>query len=94
MRAAFIHVLGDALQSVGVCIAALMIYFGGPKYDIADPICTLIFAILVLFTTIPIFKDSINILMEAAPSQKHVEEFYAELSEIESVISVHDIHLW
>lgn len=51
---------------VGVVIAALIIFFK-PEWHMADPICTFIFTFLVLFTTIPIFKDCIVVLMEATP---------------------------
>ena len=48
IRAALIHVLGDLLQSVGVLISSLLIIFFGESYKIADPICTLIFAVIVV----------------------------------------------
>jgi zinc transporter 2 len=63
VKAAFIHVIGDFLQSLGVFIAALVIYFK-PEWSIIDPICTFAFSILVLFTTVKILKDTMNVLME------------------------------
>lgn len=58
VRAAFIHVVGDCLQSVGVFVAALVIFFK-PEWKLADPICTFIFSIIVLGTTITIMKDTL-----------------------------------
>lgn len=58
VRAAFIHVLGDVLQSIGVFCAAIIIYFN-PTWQLADPICTFIFSIIVLWTTVTILKDAI-----------------------------------
>lgn len=58
VRAAFIHVLGDVLQSIGVFCAAIIIYFK-PSWQLADPICTFIFSIIVLWTTITIMKDAV-----------------------------------
>ncbi|XP_035772746.1 zinc transporter 2-like isoform X2 [Anopheles albimanus] len=58
VRAAFIHVLSDFVQSLGVFIAALVIYFK-PEWNIIDPICTFLFSVLVLGTTIAIMKDAI-----------------------------------
>ena len=55
VHAAFIHVVGDFIQSIGVFIAALIIRFK-PEYKLADPICTFIFSVLVLVTTIKILK--------------------------------------
>ncbi|XP_041089797.1 zinc transporter 2-like [Polyodon spathula] len=63
VRAAFIHVIGDLLQSVGVLIAAYVIYFK-PEYKIIDPICTFLFSLLVLATTITILRDVLRVLME------------------------------
>lgn len=58
VRAASIHVLGDILQSIGVFCAAITIYLK-PDWVRADPICTFMFAIIVLCTTIPILKDGV-----------------------------------
>lgn len=68
IRAAIIHIIGDIVQSIGVVIAAAIIYFY-PEAHIADPICTLLFTFLCVFTTIPIFIDCMSILMEATPKQ-------------------------
>jgi zinc transporter 2 len=66
MRAAIIHIIGDIIQSIGVVIAALIIFFK-PEWHIADPICTYIFTVLCMFTTIPIFRECVSVLMEATP---------------------------
>ena len=63
VKAAFVHVVGDFLSSLGVLIAALIIYFK-PEYKLADPICTFIFSVLVLFTTVRILQETMNVLME------------------------------
>lgn len=93
MRAAIIHVLGDSLQSVGVSIAGGIIY-ARPDYSIADPICTVLFCIVVGGTTIPIIKDCVRILMEASPNELDMEKISKDLSEIEDVTDVHDLHAW
>jgi solute carrier family 30 (zinc transporter), member 2 len=58
VRAAFIHVVSDFVQSCGVFLAAIVIYFK-PEWNIIDPICTFMFSILVLFTTLNIMKDAL-----------------------------------
>lgn len=58
VRAAMIHVISDFVQSCGVFIAAVVIFFK-PEWNIIDPICTFLFSILVLFTTLNIMKDAI-----------------------------------
>ena len=73
VRAALIHVIGDIIQSIGVIIAALIIYFK-PEWWLADPICTFFFSVLVIFTTVPVVKDCIKVLMEGAPEEVNLEE--------------------
>ena len=63
IRAAVVHVIGDMLQSIGVIIAAILITIND-DFKIADPICTYLFSILVIMTTIPVFRDCMRILME------------------------------
>ena len=97
IRAAYIHILGDMIQSAGVLIAALIIYFfqdTHPGVRIVDPICTFCFAIVVLCTTFPVSRDCFYVLLESTPRDLDIESLYNELSSIEGVISVHDIHLW
>jgi zinc transporter 2 len=67
IRAAIIHIIGDIVQSIGVVLAAIIIYFVGPSANVADPICTLIFTVICIFTTVPIFRDCMSVLMEATP---------------------------
>ncbi|PAV78134.1 hypothetical protein WR25_01868 isoform H [Diploscapter pachys] len=92
VRAALIHVIGDLIQSIGVLIAAIVIKFTG--YTAADPICTFLFSIIVLFTTIHVLKDIFYVLMEATPSHLDFNSVKKELLQIEGVLSLHDLHLW
>jgi zinc transporter 2 len=97
IRAAYIHILGDMIQSAGVLLAALIIYFyqdTHPGVRIVDPICTFCFAIVVLCTTVPVSRDCIYVLLESTPRDLDIESLYNELSNINGVNSVHDIHLW
>lgn len=93
IQAAILHVVGDLIQSAGVVIAGAIIFFY-PHASIADPICTLIFSVIVMFTTIPIVKSCIKILMEATPDTLSSVEIENDLKEIETVIGLHDLHIW
>ena len=84
MRAAFIHVLGDALQSIGVIVASIIIYFK-PEYSQADPVCTLIFSLIVMFTTVPIVKDCIIVLMEGTPDEINISELTNALTQVKAM---------
>ena len=81
VRAAIIHMVGDIISSIGVVIAALIIYFK-PTWTIADPICTFLFSIMVLLTTVPIFTDVMRILMEAAPDDVEIVDLYNAISSV------------
>ena len=97
IRAAYIHILGDMIQSTGVLLAALAIYLfqdTHPGVRILDPICTFCFAIVVLCITFPVSRDCIYVLLESTPRDLDIELLYRELHLIKGVISVHDIHLW
>lgn len=59
--------------SLGVCIAATVMYFK-PEYYLADPICTFLFSIIVFFTVVPITKNCIGVLMESAPGEIDVDQ--------------------
>lgn len=97
LRSTFIHILGDIIQSIGVVVASSLIYFlqdSHPMIVKVDPICTFIFGIIVLSTSIPVAKDCINVLMEAAPASIHQEELIDEFKEIPDIVDFHDIHVW
>jgi zinc transporter 2 len=97
IRGAVIHVIGDLVQSIGVAIAGALIWYhqDDPRWALADPICTFLFAALVLGTTFAILKDIGDILMERAPrGGKGPTEILKDLIEIEGVKEVHDLHLW
>jgi zinc transporter 2 len=93
MRAAAIHILGDMVQSIGVIAAAIIIKLR-PDWQIADPICTYLFSILVLMTTIPIFRDCMRIIMEATPTDIPVADLYNSILKLETVEEIIDFHCW
>uniref|UniRef100_A0A2R9CMM8 Probable proton-coupled zinc antiporter SLC30A4 n=1 Tax=Pan paniscus TaxID=9597 RepID=A0A2R9CMM8_PANPA len=93
VRAAFVHALGDLVQSVGVLTAAYIIRFK-PEYKIADPICTYVFSLLVAFTTFRIIWDTVVIILEGVPSHLNVDYIKEALMKIEDVYSVEDLNIW
>ena len=93
--AAFLHVLGDCLMSVGVIIAATIIYFF-PSLWYADPLCTYLFSIIVFITTIPIIKNIIIVMMEGAPKSINCEQLREDIYQTcgNDIVNVHDLHVW
>eukprot|EP00828_Plagiopyla_frontata_P012277 TRINITY_DN16994_c0_g1_i1.p2 TRINITY_DN16994_c0_g1~~TRINITY_DN16994_c0_g1_i1.p2 ORF type:complete len:135 (+),score=12.45 TRINITY_DN16994_c0_g1_i1:185-589(+) len=85
--------LGDSISSLGAVITSILIYFF-EQCKIMDPICTYLFAVLVILTTYPISRDCIQLLMETTPDGINIEEFQKELQKIQGVKEVHDLHVW
>jgi Co/Zn/Cd efflux system component len=77
IRGAYLHVLGDLVQSVGVMLAGLVIWFF-PEWQIVDLLCTLLFSVLVLATTVNIMRDILEVLLESTPRAINAEEVRQE----------------
>jgi len=93
LRAAYMHALGDLIQSVGVMIAGVCIWVH-PSWLIADPICTFIFSFFVLSTTLAILRDVTTVLMEGTPKGVDVDHLQDDLALIPGVVELHDLHVW
>ncbi|XP_069361585.1 proton-coupled zinc antiporter SLC30A2 isoform X4 [Maniola hyperantus] len=93
VRAAFIHVLGDFLQSFGVLVAAIVIYFK-PEWSLVDPICTFLFSVLVLITTFNIIKDTLLVLMEGSPRDVDFQEVANTFLSLPGVVRIHNLRMW
>jgi len=105
VRAAFIHVLGDCLQSVGVIAASVFIWVGnvihygailvkGSYWNLADPIASLVFGIITLITTVKLCKNVIEVLMEQVPAEIDYKLILKDLKSIPGITDVHDLHIW
>jgi zinc transporter 2 len=68
VRGAYLHALGDLIQSVGVMIAGALIWYN-PNWQLIDLVCTLLFSLLVLATTIQMLRNIVEILMESTPRE-------------------------
>ncbi|CAH2989093.1 unnamed protein product [Chilo suppressalis] len=93
VRAAFIHVLGDFLQSFGVLIAAIVIYYK-PEWNLVDPICTFLFSVLVLITTFNIIKDTLLVLMEGSPRGVDFQDVANTFLSLPGVLRIHNLRMW
>jgi cobalt-zinc-cadmium efflux system protein len=92
VRSAFLHVLGDMLGSVGAIVAGFLIWLFG--WTVADPIASVIVAVLILASAWRVIRDSVNVLMEGVPAGLNVDEMRNALLAIEGVSDVHDLHVW
>ena len=93
LHAAYLHVLADLAQSVIVLLAGLIIWWK-PTWQIADPICTLIFSILVCYSTLGPIKSSLSVLLEEVPPGVQWDDIYDAISGVAGVSNVHDLHIW
>lgn len=93
LQGAYLHVMTDLIQSVGVMIAGAIIW-AKPDWLAVDLICTLIFAVLALSTTLPMLRDIFAILMERTPREIDIDELENSLRCIQGVQDIHDLHVW
>ena len=92
LRSAYLHVLGDALGSVGALLAGALMYFYG--WYVADPIVSVAVALLILRGAWGVVSQSLHILMEGTPAGSNIEAMIASLETIPGVCNVHDVHVW
>lgn len=92
VKSAFLHVIGDILGSVGAITAALLILFF--DWNIADPIASIIVAVLIIISGYRVTRDATNILMESAPENLPSETVKEKLLAVEEVEEVTDLHIW
>ena len=92
MRGAYLHVLGDALGSVGAIAAALLMMCFG--WGWADAAASLLVAVLIVKSGWGVLKESLNILMEGSPKGVCLDELVAQIRGVDGVLSVHDLHVW
>lgn len=92
VKAAYLHLLGDTLSSVGVIIGSVLIYF----YNITwvDPLLTVIIGIIIIRGTWGIIKETTEILMQASPGNLDIPEVKKQLENHPEIKNVHHIHSW
>jgi len=104
IKAAVAHVIGDIVQSLGVCLAAALIWWqpfdvgttetGVSKWVYADPCCTILFGIMVLATTKETIVFAMDTMMVKAPSHIDQDKFRKNILKIPNVVEIHDFHIW
>ena len=92
VEAAFRHIVADALGSLGVIAAALVILVTGWTY--ADPLISVVIAVLILTSSWGILRDSTRILLEAAPADIDARAVGRRMTAVDGVVEVHDLHIW
>ena len=92
VRAAFVHMLGDAVSSVGIVAGAVAIHFTG--WVVIDPVLSVLIGLLIVWTAWDIIQESLNVLLEGLPRGMALVEVTAAMRGLDGVIDVHDLHIW
>ncbi|CAO2599841.1 Zinc transporter 7 [Lemmus lemmus] len=94
LQGVFLHILADTLGSIGVIASAIMMQNFGLM--IADPICSILIAILIVISVIPLLRESIGILMQRTPPslENTLPQCYQRVQQLQGVYSLQEQHFW
>jgi cobalt-zinc-cadmium efflux system protein len=92
MRGAYLEVLGDLFGSALVVVAAVVIMTTG--FTRADPVVSLLIAVLILPRSYGLLRDAVNVLLETTPAHLDLDDVRDHLREVPGVVDVHDLHAW
>ena len=92
IRAAVVHMVGDAVGAVAIILGAVAIRYTGLNY--IDPVLSIVLGMFIIYTAWDIMKESLNILLEGLPRGMELQKVVAAMSSVEGVIDVHDLHIW
>ncbi len=92
VRAAYIHMIGDAVSAVGVVIAGVIVMLTGAH--VADPIISFLIAGLILWSSWGILHESVGVLLEGTPKGMDLAEVVKAVEGVPGVLGSHDMHVW
>jgi cobalt-zinc-cadmium efflux system protein len=92
IRGAFVHMIGDAVSSAGIIVAALLIRATGAAQW--DAIISMFIGVLILWSSYGVLKESVNLLLEGTPAGIDPEDVTRSLAKIEGILGVHHLHIW
>jgi cobalt-zinc-cadmium efflux system protein len=92
IKSAFVHLVGDALASVGVIVAGLAVWWTGSP--VWDPLVSVLIGLFIVWSSWGIIKETIDILMESTPSRVRVDELVRDVEAVPGVRDIHDLHVW
>lgn len=92
IKSAFLHLFADALVSLGVVFAGIIIMLTG--LSIFDPLISILISLVILYMVWDVIKESIDILMEAVPRKVDLDEVVSTLKQIQGIRDIHDAHIW
>jgi cobalt-zinc-cadmium efflux system protein len=92
IKAAVLHMIGDAVGAVAIILGAIAIHYTGLTY--IDPVLSMLLGLFIIYTAWDITHESLNILLEGLPRGIELTQITELMSSIEGVLDVHDLHIW
>ncbi len=92
LRSAFLHLMGDVLSTLGAVIAGIVIYF--TDWNWLDPLVSVLIGVMILWSAWGILRETIDILLESTPRDVNMDAMVRDITQIEGVLGVHDLHVW
>jgi len=92
IRAAFLHMFGDALGSAAIIAGAIVIRYTG--WNQVDSALSILIGILIVWTAWGIIREALNILLEGLPSGLRLRDVTSSMRAVDGVLDVHDLHVW
>lgn len=92
LRGAYLHVMGDALSSVGVVVAAIVILLTG--WTLIDPLLSIAIAMVIVWSAWRLVREAVDVLLEAVPAHLDLADVLHSMEATEGVSRIHDLHIW
>jgi len=92
LKSAFLHLMGDVISTLGAVVAGIVIHFTG--WNWLDPLVGMLIGFLILWNAWGIVRESVDILMEATPTDIDMDALIGDICSVEGVRGVHDLHVW
>jgi cobalt-zinc-cadmium efflux system protein len=92
IRSVFLHMLGDTLSTAAVIVGGVAILFTG--YSWIDPALSILIAAMILWSSVGIIRETLNILLEGTPRNLQLGEVRGAMESVTGVLNVHDLHVW
>ena len=92
IRSVFLHMLGDTLSTASVIVGGAAILFSGMTW--IDPVLSILIAGMILWSSVGIIRETLNILLEGTPRSLQLGEVRKAMASVDGVLDVHDLHVW
>ena len=92
IRSVFLHMLGDTLSTAAVIVGGVAILFTGVMW--IDPVLSLVIAAMILWSSVAIIRETLNILLEGTPRNVQLGAVRTAMQGVNGVVNVHDLHVW